>query len=68
MLYEGRLRGGLRHIIVYDELFDVGQFLMEILAAFLLFPIAWELLWMDQKYIYLRLLTQPPILHENEIV
>lgn len=25
---------------------------MEILAAFLLFPIAWELLWRDPKYIY----------------
>lgn len=44
--------GGLWHVIVYDELFDVGQFLMEILAAFLLFPIAWELLWRDPKYIY----------------
>lgn len=39
------LRRSLRDIIVYDELFDVGQFLMEILAAFLLLPVAWELLW-----------------------
>lgn len=44
--------GGLWCVIVYDELFDVGQFLMEILAAFLLFPIARELLWRDPKYIY----------------
>lgn len=60
MLYKGRLRGSLRHIIVYDELFDVGQFLMEILAAFLLFTIAWELLWMDQKiYIFNAFNTTP---------
>lgn len=38
------LRRGLRDVIVYDELFDVGQFLVEIFAPLLLFPVAWELL------------------------
>lgn len=38
------LRSSLRNVIVYDQLFDVGQFPVEILAAFLLFPVAWELL------------------------
>ena len=49
------LRGSLRDIIVSDELFDVGQFLVEIFAAFLLFPVAWELLWRDiEKVLFLK--------------
>lgn len=38
------LRRSLRDIIVYDELFDVGEFLVEIFAVFLLFPVTWKLL------------------------
>lgn len=41
---EPALQRGLRDVIVCDQLLDVGQFLMEIFAAFLLFPVAWELL------------------------
>ena len=36
--------GGLRDVVVCDDLFDVGQLLVKVFAAFLLFPVAWELL------------------------
>lgn len=40
----GGLRRRLRDVEVRDELFDVGQFLVEIFAALLLFPVAREFL------------------------
>lgn len=51
------LRRSLRDVIVCDELFDVGQFLMKILAAFLLFPVAWKFLWKDEEDLFQCFIT-----------
>lgn len=51
------LRRRLRDIIVRDELFDVRQFLVEILAALLLFPVAWESLQRKDRTIYMKFKT-----------
>ena len=36
--------GGLRDVVICDELFDVRKLLVKIFTVFLLLPVAWELL------------------------
>lgn len=48
----GGLRRRLRDVEVRDELFDVGQFLVEIFAALLLFPVAREFLQRKDRTVY----------------
>lgn len=55
----GGLRRRLRDVEVRDELFDVGQFLVEIFAALLLFPVAREFLQRKDRTVYTIFKTMP---------